>query len=109
MRIFYKSWIFKIWPMKGYDAIVLGRWMLTRYGMDDLPLLVIRHEMVHQEQMDRHGIVMFYLIYLKDYFKNLWRYRNHDLAYRKIPFEVEAYGRQGEFNPRLPSEHRANV
>lgn len=108
MRIFYKSWIFKVWPMTGYAAIVLGRWMLTRYGREDLPVSVIRHEAVHQEQMDRHGIIMFYLIYLKDYFKNLWRFRNHDLAYRRIPFEMEAYGRENEVSARPPSGHHSN-
>ncbi len=48
--------------------------------------------------MTRHGILGFYLIYLKDYALNLWRYRNHDEAYENIPFELEAYAREGEVN-----------
>ena len=94
MRISYNSWIFKFWPMKYYAAIVLGRWMLTSYKRGELPRSVLRHELVHQAQMDRHGIFMFYVIYLKDYFVNLVKYRNHSEAYFNIPFEMEAYEKE---------------
>lgn len=94
MKIIYNSWIFRVWPMKNYAAMVLGRWMLTGYKKGELPRRVLRHELVHQAQMDRHGIFMFYVIYLKDYFVNLVRYRSHDEAYRRIPFEIEAYSKE---------------
>jgi hypothetical protein len=57
---------------------------------------LIRHELIHQEQMKRHGVLLFYLIYLKDYSRNLWIYRDHDQAYANIPFEQEAYQRESE-------------
>lgn len=80
--------------MKYYAAIVIGRLMLTSYKRGELPRSVIRHELVHQAQMDRHGIIMFYLIYLKDYFVNLVKYRSHWEAYMNIPFEIEAYDKE---------------
>ncbi len=51
--------------------------------------------MVHQKQMDKHGVFMFYCIYMKDYLINLIKYRNHDKAYENIPFEKEAYETNG--------------
>ncbi len=49
--------------------------------------------------MDRVGVFNFYRIYLQDYVINLLRYRNHDQAYRMIPFEQEAYARESEDRP----------
>jgi hypothetical protein len=40
------------------------------------------------------GIARFYLIYFRDYLANLWRLRDHNAAYRNIPFEKEAYERE---------------
>ena len=59
---------------------------------------MFQHEMVHQKQMDEYGVLKFYIIYLKDYFLNLVKYRNHDKAYFNIPFEVEAYSQQDKNN-----------
>jgi len=94
MKIHYRHPLFKYWPLKHYAAIVIGRHCLTKYAPTEMPEYVIRHELIHQKQMDRHGIVGFYLIYVKDYIKNLVKYKNHRMAYLAIPFEVEAYRNQ---------------
>ncbi len=91
MKIIYQSKLFSFWPLKYYAAIVLGRRMLTRYGENELPAEVLRHELVHQEQMTRHGVLRFYLLYVFHYVKNLLVYRSHWEAYYNIPFEREAY------------------
>lgn len=101
MKIVYRSQLFKYWPLKYYSAIVIGRSMLTRYGPDSLPLTVLRHEEIHQQQMDRHGVLGFYCLYVWHYCKNLLRYRNHWDAYYNIPFEKEAYSLE-KSNPRSP-------
>lgn len=88
MKIHTNSWLFKLPLLRYYDGIVLGRHGFFREVPDES---LIRHEMVHQKQMDRHGITMFYLIYIKDYLINLIKYRNHWDAYYNIPFEIEAY------------------
>ena len=88
MKIHKNSWLFKFPPLSFYDGIVLGRHAFFA-GEPDKEL--IDHEMVHQKQMDRHGVFMFYVIYIKDYLINLIKYRNHWDAYYNIPFEVEAY------------------
>lgn len=88
----FNHWIFKLPFMKPYSAIVIGRTILFKGPTADPVLL--RHEMIHQEQMDRHGVVGFYLIYLKDFIRMFWKHRDWQQAYRSIPFEVEAYERQ---------------
>jgi hypothetical protein len=84
--------------------MVVGRTILFKAGATEIPAALLRHELIHQEQIDRHGIVRFYLIYFRDYLANLWRFRNHDAAYRNIPFEKEAYERERdkEVLRRLP-------
>ncbi len=89
MIIHYKSKLFWLPLLRNYAAIVLGRHCFVKASTASEKL--IQHELVHQAQMKRHGVVSFYLIYLKDYCINLWVYKNHSLAYSKIPFEIEAY------------------
>lgn len=94
MKIVTNSWLFRLPLLRRYSAIVLGRRCYTKSAYYTEKL--IRHELVHQEQMDRVGVLAFYLIYLRDYLWNLIRFRDHDRAYREIPFEVEAYAREGD-------------
>ena len=95
MKIHYESKLFLLPILRNYGAIVIGRHCFTQWGPNDMPLSVVTHELIHQAQMDEFGVLKFYWIYLVDYFKNLWRYWNHDRAYREIPFEKEAYLFQG--------------
>ena len=76
--------------------MVVGRAILFKDGPEAVSVRLLRHEMIHQEQMDRHGVAGFYARYLADYLRGLWRLRSHEAAYRAIPFEQEAYAREGE-------------
>jgi hypothetical protein len=93
-RVKYRHWIFKLPFVRRYNGMVLGRTILFKGGATEIPPALLRHELIHQEQIDRHGIVRFYFIYFRDHLANLWRLRNHDAAYRNIPFEKEAYERE---------------
>lgn len=90
----YEHWIFKIPPMHLYDAVVVGRTMLFRQKEKEVHPILIKHELVHQRQMDKHGVLKFYLIYVKDFLIQLVKHRNWFKAYYNIPFEVEAYKQQ---------------
>ena len=95
-RVRYRHWIFKLPLARNYRGMVMGRTILFKGDESDVSPTLLRHELIHQEQIDRHGIARFYLIYLRDYLLNLYRLRNHDAAYRNIPFEKEAFERQNE-------------
>ena len=90
-RFVYRSPLFRLPLLRRYSAICLGRWIVCRQPEDEVSERLRAHELIHQRQMDRHGVVGFYSLYLFDYFRNLARYRNHDRAYRRIRFEIEAY------------------
>lgn len=91
MKIIYNSILFKLPLLRNYNAIVLGRYCFTKFGKEHFSLITLQHEYVHQAQMSRDGVFMFYVIYLKDYLINLIKYRNHNQAYYNIPYEIEAY------------------
>lgn len=92
VKIVYEHWLFRFPPLSSYRGICLGRWILFKESADKISPELLAHEMVHQDQITRHGMAAFYWIYLKDYCRNLVRYRSHRKAYREIPFEKEAYG-----------------
>jgi hypothetical protein len=96
LRVRYRHWIFKLPLARNYRGMVLGRTILFKGAESEVSQTLLRHELIHQEQIDRHGIARFYLIYLRDYFINLYRLRDHDAAYRNIPFEKEAFERESE-------------
>lgn len=97
----YSHWAFKLPGLRNYRGIVVGNriWFKDAEGLVSPELL--RHEMIHQEQIERHSVLWFYLIYFKHYVLNLFKYRNHHLAYRNIPFELEAYSKEDERRPLL--------
>ena len=95
-RIRYRHWVFRLPFMRRYRGMVLGRTILFKDDESEISPTLLRHELIHQEQIDRHGVARFYFIYFRDYLANLRRLRNHDAAYRNIPFEREAYERERE-------------
>lgn len=52
---------------------------------------IINHERIHLRQQLELLIIPFYMLYLINYLFNLIIYKKHQVAYRKIIFEQEAY------------------
>lgn len=96
MNLKYNHWLFKLPLLCNYDAIVIGRVALFKQSKSEVSDTLIHHEMIHQKQMDKHGVFKFYVIYFKDFLVQLVKYRNWDEAYYNIPFEVEAYEKQND-------------
>ncbi|WP_200940301.1 hypothetical protein [Pedobacter sp. Leaf194] len=59
---------------------------------------IINHEKIHLRQQLELLILPFYILYLGNYLINLARHKQHDLAYRKIIFEEEAYKHEHDLN-----------
>jgi len=81
-------WLFKLPFFRNYTGIAVTPNLIICKGAayDSL----IRHERVHQEQMNRHGLLYFWLQYLFYYVSGLVKYKSHWKAYRNNPLEVEA-------------------
>ena len=93
MKLIYGSQIFRLPVVKKYDAVCLGRLILFKHEPDGVSQILFNHEMVHQEQMDDHGVAGFYVRYFWYYLRGLIRYQSHDTAYLMNPFEKEAYNK----------------
>ncbi len=76
-------------PPRSYHAITLFPFIL--YKGKALTESDLRHETVHLWQQLALLVVPFYLLYLLFWLFYLLRYRDHDRAYRAIPFERSAY------------------
>jgi len=76
------SWVIDI------VAITLYPFIISREEMsEDL----LRHESIHIAQQKELFVVFFYLLYGWDYLKGFIKFRDKELAYRRIRFEQEAY------------------
>jgi len=72
----------------GYSGITFYPYIIIK--AEDDSGAVRCHESVHLIQQALLGR-KFYLYYIGYYLRNLFKYFNHATAYRKIPYEVEAY------------------
>lgn len=59
---------------------------------------IINHEKIHLRQQLELLVFPFYILYLLNYLINLIRYKKHNLAYRNIVFEKEAYTHETDLN-----------
>lgn len=79
-------------PMKGYVAITILRWMIVRKEyVNKVSPIVKNHEDIHYAQERELWYVGFYLLYVLMFIWNFLKMWNWSKAYRAIPFEVEAY------------------
>ncbi len=56
--------------------------------------VLLNHELIHVDQIKRHGVLKFYYLYLKEYFLLRLKGKKHYEAYKGISFEEEAYRKQ---------------
>jgi hypothetical protein len=108
-RVRYQHWIFKLPFVRRYCGMIVARTILLRDAETAVTPELLRHELVHLEQIDRHGITCFYLVYFVDYLANLWRLRDHDAAYRNIRFEREARERQRSILDKLTASNTGST
>lgn len=88
MKIIYN----KLIPFKGFLAINLfGIFFVREEYKENVSKVVINHETIHTAQMKELGYVFFYILYILEYFINLFKYPTTHSAYRNISFEKEAY------------------
>lgn len=78
MKIIYNNII----PFKGYKAITIWPFIFARKQLNDID---INHEKIHGRQQLELLIILFYIIYLIEWFIK---------GYRNISFEREAYSNE---------------
>ena len=84
-------------PFLPAAGMAIFPFVLVKYSWIKNDQQIINHELIHLRQQIELLIIPFYLIYILDYLINLVRYRNHNLAYRNIVFEKEAYSNDADY------------
>lgn len=94
VRLF--PWWLRPFLARGVVGITLGRtiYVSERYVASSASKVerLIRHELVHVQQVNRLGLLRFLWRYAAEYVRNLRSGMPSAEAYRQISFEVEAYG-----------------
>lgn len=91
MTVRYSHWAFRLPILQRFDAVCVGRVVLFKSSITDVSVNLMRHEMVHQQQMDTYGVIGFYFLYAVNWLLKLIQTRSFSRAYRENPLEVEAY------------------
>ena len=76
-------------------AITLFPFIISREEMSEDTL---RHETIHIAQQKELLVLFFYLLYGWDYLRGIIKYKDKELAYRRIRFEQEAYAQDANKN-----------
>lgn len=74
----------------GASAVTLGHTIVYHDEKEFVPQWVYLHEMEHIAQINRLGVVQFYVRYLLEYLQGRFKGLGHWQAYKHISFEIEA-------------------
>lgn len=92
VRVIYESRIPKLLSIFiNISGITLFPFIIYRNKEEEVPEITQRHEMIHIAQQRETWVIGFYLLYVFYWLKNVVKYKNTQVAYYNIPFEIEAY------------------
>jgi hypothetical protein len=77
-------------PSNSSITVTLGKVILSEPIHAYYISKIACHEFTHARQMQKYGLIHWFLIYIVDYIDNLIKYKNRNKAYFNIPFEIEA-------------------
>ena len=93
VRLGYPWWL-RPFLARGVIAITLGRRIYlgaaVRQRSAEYVERLLRHELTHVRQINRHGLIGFYARYVIEFLRLLAKHRSFNAAYNAISFEVEA-------------------
>ncbi|HKR66910.1 MAG TPA: DUF4157 domain-containing protein [Thermoanaerobaculia bacterium] len=93
VRVGFRWWL-RPFLQRDVIAITLGRTIHVSEATSARPRerieALLRHELAHVRQINRHGLLGFYARYLAEFARHLWRVRSINRAYAMISFEIEA-------------------
>lgn len=90
VRFRYPWWL-RGFLMEGVGAITIGRRIYVSAAVGEHLDRLLRHEIEHVRQINRLGLLRFYILYVVEYLKNVRAGMTSYDAYRNISFEREAY------------------
>ncbi len=93
-------WLFKIITLgrKGYSAIAIYPFIITRLPRTQVDIKLINHEKIHHRQQIELLFVFFAIAYFVEFIYYFIKFKHWNTAYLNISFEKEAYGFQTNIN-----------
>jgi hypothetical protein len=88
---FHYPWWLRPFLLEGVGAITIGRRIYVRSGVGEHLHRLLRHELAHVRQINKNGLLRFYILYVVEYLKNVRAGMTSYDAYRSISFERDAY------------------
>jgi hypothetical protein len=82
---------------KGIVGLTLFPFIILKNKEDKNNLVLMNHEKIHIRQQLELLVFPFYVLYLLDFCRQYFKFRNIALAYRNIVFEREAYVNEKKF------------
>lgn len=93
VRVGYPWWL-RPWLARDVIGITIGRRIYLSGAIlrrsDEYVTRLMRHELAHVAQVNRHGLLRFLWLYVTEFLRHYWRVRSFSRAYRMVSFEVEA-------------------
>ena len=84
-------WWLRLFLARDVIAITLGRRIYLRKLLEGRAYeRLLRHELAHVEQVERHGLIGFLVRYVAEFARHWIRLRSVAAAYAAISFEIEA-------------------
>ena len=83
---------------KGYRGLTIFPFVIIKHRSDQNNSVLMNHEKIHLRQQLELLFLPFFIWYLLEYIFRLFQYKNHNLAYRNISFEREAYANESDLN-----------
>lgn len=93
--MFLKTWLTKYITFGFASAITLFPFVLVNPPAR-ISKCLVRHERIHLCQQIELLVLPFFLIYSLEYLLRYLYFKSHNLAYRNISFEREAYSHENE-------------
>lgn len=83
---------------KGYRGLTVFPFVFLKSANSKSDLVLINHEKIHLRQQLELLILPFFIWYGLEFLLRLLKYKNRQMAYRKISFEQEAYGNEKDLH-----------
>lgn len=97
--------IFKHIIPKPYSGLTIFPFIFLKSKNYKMNAILVNHEKIHLKQQIELLWVFFFVWYLTEYVFLLIKFRKHDMAYKNISFEKEAYAFENDLaylNRRKP-------
>jgi hypothetical protein len=79
---------------RGFRGLTVYPFVILKNKNDKQNVVLMNHERIHLQQQLELLIVLFFILYLIEFFARLIQYKKSNLAYKNISFEREAYSNE---------------